>query len=157
MEAHDEMLSKTTEWVEATKAVMENTMAKAARDLEMSFTDGVGFDALNDSMDRLNEYSDIYLTKTNQIYEVQKMMRTAQQAADKTDNASSKQRLKAFMDELGDLQEKNKLSNLELEIAQKKYDLLEAQIALEEAQNAKSTVRLQRDSEGNFGYVYTAN
>jgi hypothetical protein len=28
---------------------------------------------------------------------------------------------------------------------------------LEEAQNAKSTVRLQRDSEGNFGYVYTAD
>jgi hypothetical protein len=35
--------------------------------------------------------------------------------------------------------------------------LLLAEIALEEAQNAKSTVRLQRDNEGNFGYVYTAN
>jgi hypothetical protein len=32
-----------------------------------------------------------------------------------------------------------------------------AEIALEEAQNAKSTVRLQRDSFGNFGYVYTAD
>jgi hypothetical protein len=32
-----------------------------------------------------------------------------------------------------------------------------AEIALEEAQNAKSTVRLQRDAEGNFGYVYTAD
>jgi hypothetical protein len=35
--------------------------------------------------------------------------------------------------------------------------LLLAEIALEEAQNAKSTVRLQRDAEGNFGYVYTAD
>jgi vacuolar-type H+-ATPase subunit E/Vma4 len=32
-----------------------------------------------------------------------------------------------------------------------------AEIALEEAQSAKSTVRLQRDAEGNFGYVYTAD
>jgi hypothetical protein len=32
-----------------------------------------------------------------------------------------------------------------------------AEIALEEAQAAKSKVRLQRDSEGNFGYVYTAD
>ena len=32
-----------------------------------------------------------------------------------------------------------------------------AEIALEEAQNAKSTVRLSRDNEGNFGYVYTAD
>jgi hypothetical protein len=35
--------------------------------------------------------------------------------------------------------------------------LLVAEIALEEAQNAKDSVRLTRDAEGNFGYVYTAN
>jgi hypothetical protein len=44
-----------------------------------------------------------------------------------------------------------------LEIQKAKYDLLLAEIALEEAQNAKSIVRLQRDNEGNFGYVYTAD
>jgi hypothetical protein len=32
-----------------------------------------------------------------------------------------------------------------------------AEIALEESQNAKSTVRLQRDASGRFGYVYTAD
>jgi hypothetical protein len=32
-----------------------------------------------------------------------------------------------------------------------------AEIALEDAQNAKSVVRLQRDAAGNFGYVYTAD
>jgi hypothetical protein len=30
-------------------------------------------------------------------------------------------------------------------------------MALEEAKDAKDTVRLSRDAEGNFGYVYTAN
>jgi hypothetical protein len=35
--------------------------------------------------------------------------------------------------------------------------MTKAQIALEEAQDAKDTVRLTRDSEGNYGYVYTAN
>jgi hypothetical protein len=49
------------------------------------------------------------------------------------------------------------LSQYELDIQKAKYDLLLAEIALEEAQDAKSTVRLQRDSEGNFGYVYTAD
>jgi hypothetical protein len=28
---------------------------------------------------------------------------------------------------------------------------------MEEARNAKSVVRLTRDSEGNFGYTYTAD
>lgn len=55
------------------------------------------------------------------------------------------------------MQNQGKLSNYELEIQQAKYDLLLAEIALEEAQSAKSTVRLQRDSEGNLGYVYTAD
>ena len=30
-------------------------------------------------------------------------------------------------------------------------------MALEEAKEAKSTVRLTRDAEGNYGYVYTAD
>ena len=64
---------------------------------------------------------------------------------------------KNYLDETKALQGQNEVSKLELEIQQAKYDLLLAEIALEEAQNAKSMVRLQRDSEGNFGYVYTAD
>jgi hypothetical protein len=37
------------------------------------------------------------------------------------------------------------------------YELRLAQIALEEAQNAKSKVRMRKDSEGNWSYVYTAD
>ena len=156
-EAHDLMLSKTEEWAEAQKAIMENTMAQAAHSMEMAFSNGMGFDALNNSLDRLNSYADEYLTKTNQIYETQTLINTAQKAIDKTANEAAKARLKSYTEEIQQLQEKNKLSNLELDIAKAKYDVLLAEIALEEAQNAKATVRLQRDSEGNFGYVYTAD
>ena len=156
-EAQEEMLSKTEEWAEATKELMENTMAKAARAMEMAFTDGLTFDSLSSSMDRLSSYQDEYLTKTNQMYETEKLMRTAQQAVDKTQNKIAKDKLQEYIKETSQLQNKNKLSKLELEIQQAKYDLLVAEIALEEAQNAKSTVRLRRDSEGNFGYVYTAD
>lgn len=76
---------------------------------------------------------------------------------DKSTNSVAKQRLKDFIKETDQLQDKSKLSKYELEIQQAKYDLLLAEIALEDAQNAKSTVRLQRDSEGNMGYVYTAD
>ena len=156
-EAHENLLSKTEEFAQAVRAKLENEMAEAAHNMEMIMTDGIGFDLLNSSMDRVNSYQEEYLTKTNQIYETQKLMRTAQQAADKTDNAAAKARIKSFIDETSQLQNKNKLSKLELEIQQAQYDLLLAQIALEDAQNAKSTVRLQRDSTGNFGYVYTAD
>jgi hypothetical protein len=35
--------------------------------------------------------------------------------------------------------------------------MLVAQIALEDAQNSKSQVRLTRDDTGNYSYVYSAN
>lgn len=156
-QAWKEVLSKTEEYVQLLKDKLEHKMNEAAHAMEMAFTDGLGFDFLNDSMDRAESYADEFLTKTNQIYETQKLMRAAQVASDKTDNAAAKARLANFAQDTQRLQEKNQLSNYELEIQQAKYDLLLAQIALEEAQDAKSTVRLQRTSEGTFGYVYTAD
>ena len=156
-EAHELMLSKTEEWAEAQKAIMENTMAKAAREMEMAFTNNMGFDALSNSLNRLSATADVYLTETNKIYETQTLINKAQKDIDKTTNNAAKVRLKNYQEEIELLQDKNKLTKVELDIAKAKYDVLLAEIALEEAQNAKSTVRLQRDSEGNYGYVYTAD
>lgn len=155
--AEEEVLSLTEEWAEAMKAVIQNNMDELAAILEDELTGGLGFETLMDNFDKLNTRQEEYLTKTNQIYETNKLMRTANKALDETDNKVAKQKLKNFIEETKSLQENTKLSNYELEIQQAKYDLLLAQIALEEAQNAKSTVRLQRDSEGNYGYVYTAD
>lgn len=156
-EAYDERLSIVEEKAEAIRALIENKMAQAAKSFEDALTDGSGFDSFMSQFEKLNSRQEEYLTKTNQIYETNKLMRQAAQAADKTDNEVAKRKFKNFENETKKLQENTKLSNYELEIQQAKYDLLLAEIALEEAQNAKSTVRLQRDNEGNFGYVYTAN
>lgn len=157
MEVGEEVYSYGEQQAEIWAEILANSMEEAAHAMEQAFTDGMGFDFLNDSLDRLSSYADEYLTKTNQIYETQTLMNKAQEAADKTNNEAAKQRLNNFIQETQELQEKNQLSNLELEIQQAKYDLLLAEIALEEAQRAKSTVRLERDSEGNYGYVYTAD
>ena len=155
--AQEQVLNLTEEWAEAMKSVIQNNMEKIADTLEKTLTGGTTFDTLMDGFDKLNTRQEEYLTKTNQIYETNKLMRTASKALDETDNKVAKQKLKNFIDETKGLQETTQLSKYELEIQQAKYDLLLAQIALEEAQNAKSTVRLSRDSEGNFGYVYTAD
>ena len=67
-----------------------------------------------------------YLTKTNQVYEMNKMLRTLRSDIDKTDNKAAKQRLSNFSKELDNLKEKDRLSNLELKIAQAKYEQLKA-------------------------------
>ena len=156
-EAQDQMLSLTEEWASAMKETIQNNMTKLAEELEKALTGGIGFEFLMDEFDKLNTRQEEYLTKTNQIYETNKLIRQASQKIDETDNKVAKQKMQNFITETKSLQENNQLSEYELEIQQAKYELLLAEIALEEAQNAKSTVRLSRDSEGNFGYVYTAD
>jgi hypothetical protein len=69
---------------------------------------------------------------------------------DETDNIKSKQALRDLQQEINNLQKDGtKLSEYDIDMLRKKYDLRLAEIALEEAQNAKSQVRMTRDSEGN--------
>lgn len=156
-EAQEEMLQKTEEWAEALRAILEHELQDAARILENALTGGTSFDTMNKALERAESLQEEYLTTTNKIYETTKLMRQAQQEIDKTTNNSSKLRLNMFITETEQLQQQNRLSEYELSIQQAKYQLLLAELALEEAKNSKSTVRLQRDFEGNFGYVYTAD
>ena len=59
--------------------------------------------------------------------------------------------------ELKALEAKKDVTQYELDMAAAKYDVTLKTIALEEAQNAKSKVRLVRDSSGNMSYQYTAD
>lgn len=155
--AEEDYFTKAQALAEAAQAQFETTLSKNRQTLEEALTGGYTFDSLQEAMDRVNARQEDYLTKTNQIYETNKMMRTVQQAMDKTDNEQAKKKYKEFNNYLEQLSEQGQLSQYELEVAQAKYDLLEAEIALEEARNAKSTVRLTRDAEGNWGYMYTAD
>ena len=157
MEAQQDMLDKTEEWAEALRAVLENKLSGFAQDLENALTGGTSFDTLTTSMERAASLQEEYLTTTNQIYETNKLMRTAQQAIDNSTSSIAKQKLKGFINETKQLQDQTKLSQYELEIQQAKYNLLLAEMALEDARDAKTVVRLKRDNEGNLGYVYTAD
>lgn len=157
-EAQNQMLEDAAAWAESLKSLLETELAELADILNESLSGEFGsLDNMMTAMERANSLQEEYLTTTNQVYETNKLMHTAQQEIDKTTNSVAKRRLKQYIDETEQLQNKNKLSQFELDIQKAKYDLLVAEIALEEAQQAKSTVRLQRDSEGNFGYVYTAD
>lgn len=106
----------------------------------------------------LADLNDLYLSNSKKIYELNKLNRTILQDISKTDNVAAKSKLKDVLEEINALQNSNaQMSEYELKTLQAKYDLRLAEIALEEAQEAKSQVRLVRDNEGNWGYMYTAD
>lgn len=156
--AQETMLADAETYGELIKEALVNSMNQAAKEMEKALTGVWGsFENLQEQMGLHSTHQEEFLTNTNKLYETNKLLNQVAQDMEKTDNRASKAKYQAFSKEIEQLQEKDKLSKLELEIAQAKYNMLQAQIALEEAQNAKSMVRLTRDSEGNYGYVYTAD
>ena len=158
LEAEKEMQADFEAYLKTVNAIYENKINQIYQDSERRLAGLYGsFDELNNAMERQRALDDEYLTKTNQIYETNVLIKKIAKDIDKTNNDSAKLKLKNFSAEIDGLQQKNKLSKSELDIAKARYEVLQAEIALEDARNAKSTVRLQRDNEGNYGYVYTAD
>lgn len=127
------------------------------------FTDALAgemesLDALQSEFDRQREAAERYLPEYKQIYELSKLTRELNKATDETDSVKAKQEYKALLEEINEIEESGReISEYELKQLQAKFDLKQAELALEEAQNAKSQVRMTRDNEGNWGYVYTAD
>ena len=156
-QAHNDMLASWVEVLEAASAEYELKIETTIQKLKDSIS-AYGLDGLSDRFDKAMEERDRYLSETEQEYELSKLGRQIQKSIDETDNLAAKRELNKLLDETNKkLAEGGKLSKYQLDYMQAQYEVELAKIALEEAQNAKSTVRLRRDSEGNFGYVYTAD
>ena len=157
-EAQEEMMSA---WEEALTKIAEQFEAAVQTAVD-AFNEAVyqlgGIEALSEEFDRQKEMADMYLDDYQKIYELSKLNRDINNSIDDTDSLAGKQQLKKLLGEINKLQAEGvKMSQYDLEYLQAEYDLRMAEIALEEAQRAKDTVRLQRDNEGNWSYVYTQN
>ena len=135
-----------------------NAIDVAMQEMESAFTDGMGFDYIQDEWDLVNENADKYLDTINAAYEISSLENKFAEAINGTDSLSAQKKLRAAMEEeLKLLEEADQISQYDIDRANLKYELTLKQIALEEAQNNKSTMKLKRDSQGNFSYVFAAD
>lgn len=156
--AMDNYYSSLEDFAEKTKAVAQNQLDATAKIYnEMLLGEGKSWDAVSTQLDRYSSIGEEYLTKTNQIYEVTKLTRKVQSDIDNTSNTAAKKRLETFKKQTEELGKQGELTEYEMELQNKKYELLQAELAMEEQANTKSQVRLTRDSEGNYSYTYTTD
>ena len=156
--AREEMLSA---WEEALNGVAEQFEATVERVVDIFnkevYTLG-GLEGLSEDFSNQQEKADIMLDDYQKIYELSKLNRDINKSINDIDSLSGKQKLKKLLEQINALQEDGlEMSQYDLEYLQKTYDLRMAEIELEEARNAKNTVRLRKDNEGNWSYVYTQN
>ena len=149
-------------WKDALQAATDSFKA-SLETISDIFNDAVAgmyesLEALKSAYDQRTTLRDNYLADYEKIYELSKLTRDITKSIDDSDSVRAKNKLREIQEEIYALQESGaEMTEYEVEALRAKYELRLAEIALEEAQNAKSQVRMQRDSEGNWGYVYTAD
>lgn len=156
-EAQEAYLSSAKEAMETAQDMYLQQIEKAVYEFGQAVSNGVGLDLLQDKYDHYIEQNERYFDKVNEAYQVSAWYNKLQQDIDNTTNSAHKERLKALQEEINQRREGNKLSQYDLDILNAKYQVLQAQMALEDAQNAKNQIQLVRDSQGNWNYQYTAD
>ena len=155
-DAKSQLMADIEQLGEYAREIFENSIEQAMKDFEDEMF-GRPLNSIIESIEMMNSRQEELLTTTNKIYETNKLIRNVEKDIEATTNNRAKQAYLEFQNKVKQKQEQNELTKFELDLLTAEYEMTKAQIALEEAQNAKDTVRLTRDAEGNYGYVYTAN
>ena len=150
--AWEDALSGINEAFEAEVQQIVDAYSDAAAGLLGSLSE------LQEAFDRRSDLASQYLEDYEKIYQFNKLNRDIEKSVDETNNVRAKKELLELQSKITALQEAGvDISKYEMEQLRQEYELKKAQIELEEAQDSKSQVQMQRDSDGNYSYVYTAN
>ena len=131
---------------------IEEMADKLTRALSGGFNDAM----VNADWDRIGNMDDTFLDAVNRTYGVGQIERLYQSGVDSlADSPKLQQRMNKLMNEqLTILNEKDKLTQYDLDRAKALYDIEMKRYELEEARNNKTKMRLRRDSQGNYTYQY---
>lgn len=163
--ARDKWLDAIENWQSLVETAIENltdkylnAIQKIFQELNNQVSNGKGLDFLNTEWELIQKHAEEYLDTINTTYGIQQLQNKYLDAMNNTDNIRYQQRLNELMkQEVDDLKARDRLTQYDLDRAELKYQIALKQIALEEAQQNKSTMRLKRDSQGNYTYQYVSD
>lgn len=157
--AEESFLDSWQEALQRAKDIFDEEMDNIIQEFEKGIAPIQGtIDALQEAIDQANEIDAQYLSDTDKTYELNKLRRQIEGSIEDTDIIAHKQALNKLQDELNKkLKDGSQISEYDLKILQSKYELELARQKLEDTQNNSEVVRLTRDNNGNWGYVYSAD
>ena len=124
---------------------------------QASLTD---FNDIKTKWELQKEYSSKYRDNMERSYEIDKLRAKYMDILNNAQNMSlqTQNKIRAQMqDQLDYLKGQTTLSEYDVKLANARLEILQKQIALEEAQRNKNKMQLRRDTQGNYRYVYTAD
>lgn len=160
MEVQSKVLSQEKELANLLEQKYDTSTESGRLKLEEILFGGKTLDEAQESLDKINKERERYLDTETKIYNLSKLERQINKDIQSYQyNPETQAALKKFMnDELKYLKSKEKMTQTDLELATKQYDVVKARIDLERAYNSEQyQMMLQRNSDGTFGYMYIQN
>ena len=107
----------------------------------------------------INDNAERYIDTINSGYSLKSLQNAFDKALNSTQNSVKAQReLNALKDkQLSKLRQKDKLSQYDIDRVNKMLILQQKRLALEDAKQNKSQLKLRRDAQGNYSYQYAAD
>ena len=148
----EDALKKLEEW-------RKNQVAEITDSLDKALSKNMGLEDLKQQWDLVVEEQDYYLDNVERAIEMEGLQNEFDDVLNAMDARGAKQQefLKWQDEELRKLNEKNKLTQYDIDEVKARLELKRQELALEEAQQNKSNLRLRRDSQGNYTYQYVAD
>lgn len=157
-ERQQDLLDMTEDTMDKLVEIYQNGVNKALDDWTADTPLGSDLDWVGDQWELINRNADYYLDDVNAAYNIQKLQAKYLELLDGSNDLAIQQQITDQMNQqLAYLREKDKLSQYDVEYANAQLEILQRQIALQEAQRNRSQLQLRRDTQGNYSYVYTAD
>lgn len=136
----------------------QNAINLVFEEFEKKLTDGSTLSELGDEWERINTQAEMYYDSINGAYEIEKLRNKYIESIDSTKDIDAQERLtKLMQQQVSALKDKENLSKYDIDRANLLYEIELKKMALEDAKNNKSKMRLRRDSQGNYSYQYVAD
>lgn len=159
-DAQDSMLEKAEELADLWVEKFENIVEANTQSIYDKLFNGKNFNELTDSWELQKDYMERYKDEVEKSYEIDKLrskyldlLNDAQGTSLQTQNKIRQQ----MQEQLKQLQDQTTVSEYDVKLANARLEILQKQIALEDAQRNKNQMQLRRDSQGNYRYTYRAN
>lgn len=135
-----------------------NTTETLLTTFDERITNMMGSVNAKEEWDWMQAKADDYLNSLDTAFGIEQVITNYNKAANSTTDIRVQSKINDLKEqEVKILREKDKLSQYDLDRAQKQLDVLQARIALEDAQQNKSQMRLIRGANGAYSYQYVAD
>lgn len=157
-EAQDNLNGSVKEYIELLQNEATNAIDGALKKYENLITNGQGLDVVNEQWERTKDYADAVFDSVEKTYHVQDLASKIKQSINDAEGLKSQQKLQELYDkEINYLLNKKELTQYDIDAANARYQIALKEIALEEAQNAKNSMKVVRGVDGNWDYQYVAD